>query len=686
MQPANQARPSAGGADVPGGRGAGFRGDVQGLRAVAVLAVIAYHADGLLPGGYVGVDVFFVISGFVIMRSLLSEHDRSRQVGLLGFYKRRVLRLAPTLAFVTAVTVVVTPLLAPISAARQTLRTGVAAALSLANLELLGPAGYFGDTSDLNALTHTWSLSLEEQFYLVFPLLVVGLLWLSRRPRWTARVVPLGLTLVGVASLLFMLELSHGNGWGGPATDGTQQLAFFLMPARMWQFIAGAVLAHALRDDDARLAAPGAGPFGALLVLGSFVAFGAVDAHPNAWATVPTLGTVLLLANPRGLVADLLRRPAAVRMGDRSYSWYLWHLPAMVFAAAAGIDAPAPLLAVGLATYGLAVLTHRGIEERYRHGLRRSSSGRAVVRPVLASLAAVGLLGAGLLLVPEPADLDSSDRVRAASTEWLDSTCDAQEFRPFLEGCTFGPDVAALAADNEILDVVLVGDSNAASFSDAVVAAGDRQGWRTTVLARHGCAVLPSETHKDGEPRRRCNGRTGLVLEQLTSAPPDVVVLVQAIDVFVNLPDFELRSGELSGTAAYERDLRDFTEQLQAQGTAVVLVHPVPRFEVTAEPRPGGATGGCSLTALRLVPGRCGMETPRAAALALRAPVVAVEQRVTAATGITTLDVFDQLCPAATCSEVVAGTWAYRDATHLSVAGASLLEDDLVEAVEAAAG
>jgi peptidoglycan/LPS O-acetylase OafA/YrhL len=174
--------------------GSGFRPDVQGLRGLAVLLVVVFHTGLALPGGFVGVDVFFVISGFVISRLLITELDTEGRLDLRRFYRRRARRLLPALALAVAVVLAMSALLAPIGSQAQTARTGIAAALFVANFYLARATdtGYFGTDAAWNPLLHTWSLSVEEQFYVVAPALLAVSWWLARRSgRFTGRQVAL---------------------------------------------------------------------------------------------------------------------------------------------------------------------------------------------------------------------------------------------------------------------------------------------------------------------------------------------------------------------------------------------------------------------------------------------------------------------------------------------------------------
>lgn len=280
--------------------------DIQGLRAVAVIAVILYHADDLLPGGFVGVDVFFVISGFVIMRSLAREHARTSAINLADFYRRRIRRLTPVLALTIIVVVPLSILLGPISSVDFGARTGVAATFLSANMYLARNGGYFATAAELNPLNHTWSLSLEEQFYLVFPAVVSFLYWRSTRGQQVHRGIALGLLCLSLVSLGLALFMSYGPGLGPIEASTLRHYSFFVMPARAWQFGAGALLAILLASDDYRFAKPGHGAVGGALVVACFLAFNDGLNYPGAWALVPTVGSVLLLANPKSVFLGFL--------------------------------------------------------------------------------------------------------------------------------------------------------------------------------------------------------------------------------------------------------------------------------------------------------------------------------------------------------------------------------------------
>jgi peptidoglycan/LPS O-acetylase OafA/YrhL len=296
--------------------------DVQGLRAVAVLSVVAYHAGLPVPGGFVGVDVFFVISGFVITAMLRREWEATGRISFTAFYKRRFKRLTPALAVVVAVTAVTAGLvMSPLGPQQRVSETGLGAMALIANWVIASTTGgYFDAPAATNPLLHTWSLSVEEQFYLVFPaLLALGWFVAARRParRHTASI------LVGVVALgSFGIALVGVNPFVHSWLFG-----FYSPLTRAWEFAVGALLALV-----AVKSVRGAAAAGALLLAASFFVIDDLRTFPGVWTLLPVAGTALLIVGrPRALTL----RPR-VRIGDWSYSIYLWHWPLIVFATTFG--------------------------------------------------------------------------------------------------------------------------------------------------------------------------------------------------------------------------------------------------------------------------------------------------------------------------------------------------------------
>ncbi len=355
MTATTQVRP---GPPTPSGeRTPGRRRDVQGLRAIAVLLVVLFHAELPVPGGFVGVDVFFVISGFVITAMLMREWARHGRIRFGHFYFRRFLRLTPALALVVAIVALASVFLQnPFGAQQTTARTGMGAMLLSANYVIGHAAGdYFADNATTNPLLHTWSLSVEEQFYLVFPALLAVAWLLVRRGRPKAPLVIV--TAIAVASFALGVAWSFGSTWAEGLTTyfgGPESFAFYSSLTRGWEFAAGALLALGLSRIPVPTPAVARliGAVGAVVLAVSAFAIHDSQPFPGVVALLPVAGTVLLILagshHTTGVSSALSTRPM-VWLGDISYSWYLWHWPLIVFAALLFPNRPVLLIAAAAA-------------------------------------------------------------------------------------------------------------------------------------------------------------------------------------------------------------------------------------------------------------------------------------------------------------------------------------------------
>lgn len=352
--------------------------EIDGLRAIAVMAVILFHLQvGALSGGFAGVDVFFVISGYLITGGLSRELAESGSLSLSRFYLRRARRLLPALyvtLFASAIAAVVLLSHHRLMAFGASL---VSAALSISNIHFYLGSGYFDAASDYKPLLHTWSLGVEEQFYLLWPLLLL----VTRTGRW--------FRLLAVVLFLLALGLAEWLSHAAPAA------AFFLAPFRIHEFVIGALLATSVGP-----CAKGAGKADAALVVGlaliavAIFGFGARTAFPGLNALVPCLGAALVLwAGAASRWAWLLNNPVSVYLGRTSYSTYLVHWPLVVFLRVAKgrehftVKEQVILLAVTLV---LGHLLHRLVEQRLRHvpawGNRRFLTGLLLTTIVLLGL------------------------------------------------------------------------------------------------------------------------------------------------------------------------------------------------------------------------------------------------------------------------------------------------------------
>lgn len=358
-----------------------YRPDIDGLRAVAVGAVVAFHAfPGRLPAGFVGVDVFFVISGYLITSILLRDLAVGRY-SIADFYVRRVRRIFPALALVLAAVLAVGWFtLLPEEYARLGKHAAGGAAFA-ANLVFWAEEGYFDVAGELKPLLHLWSLGVEEQFYLIWPLLL-AFVW---RRGWVVG------TILAVAAASFAANLALTVAGGNDA--------FFLPVARFWELMTGALLAQRGAGFAERIGARGrnaAAAAGAALLAAGFLLIHDERAFPGWWALLPVLGTAgLILAGPEAWInRRVLSLPPMVFVGLISYPLYLWHWPLLSFARIFDLD-PSPALRLGLcaAAVLLSWLTYAVVEKRVRHARPRLAMPGLVGAVAVAGVAGLAVLG-----------------------------------------------------------------------------------------------------------------------------------------------------------------------------------------------------------------------------------------------------------------------------------------------------
>lgn len=356
-----------------------FRPDIQGLRALAVMLVVIYHSGlGWVSGGYIGVDVFFVISGYLITGLLSRELDRSGRIDLRAFYARRIRRLLPAAALVVVATVLIAwNLYGPLEF-KTFSASAIATALYVSNGWFAHQStDYLAEGTDANPLLHTWSLSVEEQFYLIWPFIFV---LAARCLKGPARAQRLWLLMVSLFAVSFISAI-----W---LTDHNQPWAFFSSPTRAWEFAVGGMIAL-WPNGEKRLSpriAMLAGIVGVLLIAAASFQYDAKTVFPGWAAVVPVIGAALIIASahhaPLVGVGRVLAAKPIRYIGDISYSLYLWHWPVFVFMAYA-VEHVGPMQSLlGIAiSMVLAIVTYVSVENPFRFGhavLRRAGVSLAL--------------------------------------------------------------------------------------------------------------------------------------------------------------------------------------------------------------------------------------------------------------------------------------------------------------------
>ena len=653
------------------------RQDIQGLRALAVIVVIAFHAGLPVPGGFVGVDIFFVISGFVITAMLMREWAASGRIAFGSFYLRRFRRLTPALALMVSVTMIGSAfLLSPLGPQETAAQTGIGAMLLAANAVIAATTGgYFDARAEINPLLNTWSLSVEEQFYLVFPaLLALG--WVLARGR--GRQVPAFaiVTVVAVGSFALTL-LPSASPW----------LGFYSPFTRAWEFAIGALLALAAVRIRSMALASVIAVVGLAAVVASLWLIDGRTPFPGPWTLLPTVGALLLIlagshaANP---VSRALGWRPFVAVGDTSYSLYLWHWPVIVFAAVLWPDQPWVLVAAAVVSIVPAVASYRFVEQPIR--LSRGHPAILVVATLIPPLALAG----GLWWAS--ANGMWSPRVQAYK-EVVQSEGIAVRL-----GCDIGipagevPDYCTWNADAPGTPILLLGDSNAAHFGEALIAASDALDRPLTIATNTGCPLLDlrytqSAFNREGE--RACRSYVTKSLEWLDTQPPSTVIL-SASDRIWESSSFEFKpSGARGGTpeayAVLEQALDSTVRRIEAAGHQVVLVQTVPQWGApTGKIRRAYVWDPTECTTFDILGGTCQQSMPVSAAEEQHAASRAAMTAVAARTGATVLDLFGPLCPAGVCSTLQGEVFAYRDSTHISPEMSLLLAPEFIAVLTAA--
>lgn len=651
-----------------------YRKEVDGLRTVAVVPVVLFHAG--LPGfagGYAGVDVFFVISGFLITTLLLEDLRRDR-FSVVHFYERRARRILPALTFVVAVTTLVAIWTLPPVRLGEYGASMIATALFAANVYFWRTTDYFATAAEERPLLHMWSLAVEEQFYIVFPLLLLAL-WRWRRGGSDAL---LWGTFLGMAALSFALAILAA-GWKPVAN-------FYLPVTRAWELLAGSLVALALKG-----APPAAGRFtpwlaglGLALVLTALLGIDDTTPWPGSWTMVPVAGTALILAFARAdcPTGRVLGWGPMVWIGLLSYSIYLWHQPLLAFARVTTPGHPSlGLMAVlALATVPLAWVSWRFVEQPFRTRPDRGGlSRRTIFAASLAGLLGITIIGAVPVVAPRltetlflaslsEAALDryrvvqavtDPDR-RAAFDAATDGACRERfnlvtpEAEEMLLRCT----------EDEGRAVIVVGGSHGIDLYLALIANSEAE----VVLgfSRGFCRPHRSLT---GAPPHACPFEG---LRDLVAAHPNRISLVIYTQAgFAVFDEERLVRDPATMQGELVAEVGDYLADLAAH-VPVLALGPKPFLGVNVR---------------RLLMGRP-LEAQIAAAQdpGITAVIDAVDQRfadVMAARGIPYLSHADTIATQLPEEAVLDGMLTYQDADHWSLHGAEVFGARLVEALGA---
>lgn len=687
----------------------GFRPDIEGLRAVAVVAVVLFHAEVPgLGGGFVGVDVFFVISGFLITGLLWREVSTAGTVRLGRFYGARARRLLPASAAVGVVTAIGSAVLLAPLLAESGLKDGIASALYVSNYWfILRGVDYLTPAMPASPFEHYWSLGVEEQFYLVWPALIIGTAWLIRsvrRQRTTTQAIssrgPYLVVLGLIAVVSFTLSLA--------ATYLVSTVAFFSLPTRAWQLAVGGLLALTVGQWRrlSKASAAIAGWVGLALILLACTVLDTTTPYPGIAALLPVLGTALVIgagcATPSDGCGRVLGLSPMRAVGRMSYSWYLWHWPVLVLAPPL-LGHPLGLagrLAAVFVSVGLAVLTLRYIENplRFAAPLRRSSTGSLALGAAVTAVA-VCVCVALLTVVPTPvgrgapavaltvdapslppglnvesydaavqqafaqaqAAVAASADLRAVPsnlTPSLTDTADDQKgmllggcMRNFLQA---GQPECVTGDPASTTTVALVGDSHAAMWGRAFQQIAAQRHWRLETMAKAACPLLDLPTPN---PLRRaatnCDEWRGQIMARLRSNPPKLIVVATWRRYGAGLPSWQ--PGFTSYDSAWIASLTRLVKEMRSSGAQVLVLGPTPDPQSTVPICLSGHLDD---------PTACA--PPRSTAV--NEIGLAAEASATKAGGGRYADLTELFCTADRCPVIIGNSLVYLDHSHLSSA------------------
>ena len=646
---------------------------IDGLRAIAILLVVAFHAGvPHVGGGFIGVDVFFVLSGFLITGLLAREIENTGRIDLLDFYARRARRLLPALTLVLIATLIAgSVLLVPVGEQQNLAKSAIAASGFLANIFFWRTqSSYFAGPSEEIPLLHLWTLSVEEQFYIVWPLALIAIAAIThRRAGWTRRAIVVALTLASIASLAACV-------WFTPSR---QALTFYTVPFRAWEFGAGALLAFvpfAAHGRALDLCGAALVISGLAAVIGSAFLFDSGTTFPGVAAALPVLGTAAAIAGVRGSPdawpARALASLPMVTIGKLSYSWYLWHWPLLALGRAnamgehsASRDALLVLLALALSA-----ATFRWVEEPARRSKIGPFAGAvsSVVAGLVLMLASASL--AGFVWGRAEQRVAGDSLLRAADralSEKVEIPLGCTHFRlPFAglapaENCTTGP-----IDGNPSL--MLWGDSHAHHYLPGLRAGSQNAGARVVPRTMGACKPHVEDVPTDlpGNVKGAARSCVEFNMAVLASLPS---LRASGFNVVAIAARWSVPSELQYGLGNWAQPLEQRVREIRAAGLRVVLL--------AETPRPRHATPVCVARrgADACARSRTDVDAERAAALAV------LRKLADAIDGVSVFDPVDAICTQDRCPVVHDGVVLYSDHSHLSVAGSRLLALSLAKAL-----
>ena len=646
-----------------------YRPDIDGLRGIAVILVVMFHADFAFGGGYIGVDIFFVISGYLITSKLLHDYQ-SGTPSIARFYSGRAKRILPALFVMYAACLIAgRVLMLPVDFTELS-RTTLSSALFGANFYFYGLSGYFDGPAIEKPLLHTWSLAVEEQFYLVWPLICFHLLFKARASRQVLTIVVAGAISLFVAQYLMTTDRSA---------------AFFFPVTRAWELLAGALIAV----RPIKLPQGATGPLSilsVLIIVASGLFLNSRSDVPGVWA-IPAIAAAATLINagPQTFAARAIACEPLRRIGRISYSLYLWHWPLLAFARyyAERTLTPFESAAAVIAALAISSISWAYIEQPVRH---RFPSVRRVLTAA----------GAGLVVTVVVAFVClSNTALDAASPNAREAMLDIATRNPFVKNCHRNKPSPINTSDECLIgaktsgvpDFILIGDSHGDHFAPALDRAGEATGLTGIQITRGGgCApIWGIKQISGGRPVPGCDSYRSDVLQYIDGLPTNRLIIIAArwslylktTGPGIDAPFFATTEASPALTVASTQKnivehMRSTVKMLRERGHRVMVIDQIPEypfFPLSCFVRHSTQANAGYL---------CGED--KADVDAFMRPV---ESAMAAAesSGATITRPADFLCTSGRCTVAKHGVFLYRDIHHLNLKGALELTPILARAL-----
>lgn len=680
----------------------GFRPDIEGLRAIAVLSVLVYHlSSSWLPGGFAGVDIFFVISGFLITSHLVKEWEKNQRISLSRFYARRMIRLLPAATLALIGTLVATILFMPRYLWQQVGTDVAASAAYIVNWVFAARSvDYLAEDSAPSPVQHFWSLAVEEQYYLIWPLLII-LVATALKVRKKSEAVRSGLIVAASVVICLSFGAALLANWRGDATS------YFATTARLWELSVGAISAIALPYLSRWVQGVAAEIlFGAglALIIISLIVIDGEDAWPGPLTCLPVLGAALIVGfgSRASVLGRVLHLKPLVWVGGISYSLYLWHWPVIIISGYVVdpdnfVTKIAVVVVSFVAAYGSVKLFENPIrfsawaKARSRNGLTLGLMMGALV--VVAGLLVSSFAGASSLRAPSGAvpkgatalgeDLNKVNlEAAAAQPDWvLPAPVDAEDDVPQL----YADDCQQQQTSADVLScsygdvksakiIAIVGDSKANQWLPALDEIGLREGFRVTVMTKSACSFSDAPAELGGKPYPSCDQWNKNVDVELEKLQPEVVFTSMVNSrAHVKGGVEEAQQAMMNGLVSKLKRVANVTDHLVVVGDTP---HPPrPEYQCVAE-----HSDDIAPCVFKLEPATAesAIEVQKEAVQAAGGDIIHIEDPSSNTDSrIALLDMTASICPeelAAACPAVIGNAMVYRQGSHLTATYVRSLE------------